>query len=218
MSGRRARTARWAAAICLLACGGIVASSWGAIQGARALFDDAVADFAAGRLEESAAGFDRLAELYPNDAPQLWQRGIVLYYVGRYEDCRDQFVSHRTVNPNDVENAAWHFLCVARAESAADAREKLLPVGPDGRSPMAEIYAMFRGDLAPDQVLLAAGDRISAQFYARLYIGLYQEASGREDLARENIAAAAAERYSGVGGYMHMVARIHLDTLRRRSD
>ena len=80
----------------------------------QALFDRAVADFKSGRFAQSADGFDRVAKLVPASAPQLWQRGIALYYAGHYQDCRAQFESHRTVNPNDVENAAWHFLCVAR--------------------------------------------------------------------------------------------------------
>ena len=61
------------------------------------------------------------------------------------------------MNPDDVENAAWHFLCVARAESPAKARAALLPVGPDARVPMREVYQMFRGTLTPEQVLSAAG-------------------------------------------------------------
>ena len=182
---------------------------------ARAIFDRAVADFQAGRVEESAAGFDRVAALDPDSAPQLWQRGIVLYYAGRYQDCREQFESHRTVNPNDVENAAWHFLCVARAETPERARATLLPVGPDRRAPMREVYEMFQGTLEPDAVLAAAGNRASAQFYAHLYVGLYLEAIGRHDRAREQITVAAAEQYA-LGGYMHMVARVHLDLLRQR--
>lgn len=83
------------------------------------VFDRAVADFQAGRISESVSGFDRLAKLVPDAVPQLWQRGVALYYAGRYQDCRAQFESHRTVNPNDVENSAWHFLCVARGESPA---------------------------------------------------------------------------------------------------
>jgi hypothetical protein len=82
-------------------------------------FNKAVAEFRSGRVAESAAGFDKVAKLAPDYAPQLWQRGIALYYAGRYRDCRAQFESHRTVNPDDVENAAWHFLCVARAETPA---------------------------------------------------------------------------------------------------
>jgi lipoprotein NlpI len=155
-------------------------------------------------------------KLAPAIAPQLWQRGIALYYAGRYNDCRSQFESHRTVNPNDVENAAWHFLCVARAESPEKARSALLPVGPDSRVPMLEIYEMFRGTRRPQEVLAAAGARPEAQFYARLYLGLYFEALGNESLARENITAAASDRFASAGGYMHGVAKVHLRILQRR--
>ena len=187
-----------------------------AAQEPRALFDKAVADFEAGRVAESASGFDTLAKLVPSLAPELWQRGIALYYAGRYQDCRAQFESHRTVNPNDVENAAWHFLCVARAESAEKARAAILPVGPDSRVPMRQVYDMFRGVLSPEMVLKAAGGRDSARFYAQLYVGLYFEALGDSRRALEHIAAAAADRYADAGGYMHTVARIHLGILRQR--
>ena len=83
----------------------------------RMIFNRAVEDFERGRFAESAAGFDRLVKIAPESAPQLWQRGIALYYAGLFKDCRAQFELHRTVNPDDVENAFWHFLCVARAES-----------------------------------------------------------------------------------------------------
>jgi lipoprotein NlpI len=173
------------------------------------IFDRAVADFRSGRIAESAAGFDRVAKMVPAYAPQLWQRGIALYYAGRYKDCREQFESHRTVNPNDVENAAWHFLCVARGESPEKARAALLPVGDDARRPMREIYQIFRGEFAPDRLLPAAGETVEAQFYAHLYLGLYFEALGQKERAREHIAAAASDRYTA-GGYMHDVARVHL--------
>ena len=180
-------------------------------QTPREIMDTAVADFEAGRIAQSTAGFDKVAKLIPEIAPQLWQRGIALYYAGRYKDCREQFESHRTVNPADVENAAWHFLCVARQESAAKAKAALLPVGPDSRVPMREVYEMFAGKLTPDQVMKAAGTTPSGQFYAYLYIGLYNEAMGNRELAAKQIAAAADDRFAGAGGYMQMVARVHRD-------
>ena len=183
-------------------------------QSPQSVFDQAVADFRDGRISEAAEGFDTLAALVPEAAPQFWQRGITLYYAGRYQDCREQFESHRTVNPNDVENAAWHFLCVARAESAGAARDALLPVGRDGRSPMVEVYEMFRGRLAPEEVLKAAGSATLSQFYAHLYLGLYFEALGNDERALGHIRTAAADRYAA-GGYMHMVAQVHLGILER---
>lgn len=176
--------------------------------------DRAIVHFEAGRVAESLIEFDNVAKLMPASAPHLWQRGIALYYAGRYRECQAQFESHRTVNPNDVENAAWHFLCVARAASIEQARASLLPVGPDARVPMREIYRMFSGAIDPDQVLAVADGRSGGQFYAHLYVGLYFEALGRKPEALEHIAAAAASRYAEVGGYMHMVARVHLATIR----
>ena len=183
-------------------------------EDAQATFDRAVSDFLSGRVIESADGFDRVARLLPNDAARLWQRGIALYYAGRYQDCREQFESHRMVNPADVENAAWHFLCVARLESPDAARAALLPVGLDGRSPMPEIYEMFQGQMTPDEVLESVTAARSSEFYARLYVGLYYDALGDGDRAREHIRIAADDRFGS--GYMQSVAQIHFDALENR--
>jgi lipoprotein NlpI len=187
----------------------LVLGSVPSAQSPRALLDRAVAEFERGQFAQSAASFDQLAKLIPDEAAHLWQRGIALYYAGRYTDCRRQFESHRTVNPDDVENAAWHFLCVAREQTPERAQAALLPVGPDSRVPMREVYQMFRGALVPQDVLKAAGSSPSGVFYAHLYIGLYSEAIGRKDAALEHIKTAADERYAAIGGYMHMVARVH---------
>lgn len=185
------------------------------VQAPQALFGQAMDDFEMGRIAESVVLFDRLAAASPRSAPELWQRGIALYFAGRFADCRAQFESHRTVNPDDVENAAWHFSCVARAESVDRARAALLPVGPDARRPMREVYALLQGAASPDQVLAAAGRDTQATFYAHLYLGLYHEALRQDAAALEHIEAAAADRYAAVGGYMHMVARVHLGLLQQ---
>ena len=109
-----------------------------------------------------------------------------------------------------MENAAWHFLCVAREETPARARQLLLPVGPDSRRPMAEIYQMFRGAMTPEQVLSAAGPGAAGRFYARLYVGLYEEALGNRERALASMKQAASAEFAEAGGYMHMVARVHV--------
>ena len=177
---------------------------------ARDILDRAVADFANARIDESVRGFDRVVQLSPQSAPYLWQRGIALYYAGKFKECRAQFESHRTVNPNDVENAAWHYLCVARAESPERARTALLPVGPDARRPMREVLDMFAGKLKPADVLRAAGDSPEAVFYAHLYIALYNEGLGKIPQSIDEIRLAADPKFESAGGYMHMVARVHL--------
>jgi lipoprotein NlpI len=178
-------------------------------QSPRALLDVASDDLREGRITEAVAGFERLLRMDPAAEPYLWQRGIALYYADRFVECRRQFESHRRVNPDDVENAAWHFLCVARMESPDAARRALLPVGPDPRRPMAEVYRLFRGDLVDTQVLSAAGTDPAARFFANLYVGLYLEATGRVARSKAYITAASDPQYAEAGGYMHDIARVH---------
>ena len=175
----------------------------------REILDRAIDDFLAGRLSASVAGFDRVVALAPQAAPQLWQRGIALYYAGRYQDCRAQFESHRTVNPDDVENPAWHFMCVAKAESPAKARAALLPVGPDQRSPMREIYEMFRGTMTPEAILAAGGDRAVGALLRRALRRPLLRRDWRSAACHTHLRNAAAKSYAAAGGYMHRAAELH---------
>src|SRR6266404_1344317 len=107
---------------------------------APAYYHRAQESFKIGRIKESAADFDKFVDLSPDQAPKLWQRGIALYYAGRYEDGQRQFELHQTINSNDVENAVWHFLCLARSAGIDKARAALLKVENDPRVPMMQIY------------------------------------------------------------------------------
>jgi lipoprotein NlpI len=80
---------------------------------------------------------------------------------------------------------------------------------------MKEIHALFAGKGTPEDVLKAAesGDRVSAQglrqrrCYAHLYIGLYLEALGKTEAAKEHMRKAA--ELSDAAGYMGKVAVVH---------
>jgi lipoprotein NlpI len=175
--------------------------------------------FKAGKFKESVADFDRVLSLAPGQSPHHWQRGISLYYAGRFTEGRRQFESHQSVNPNDVENAVWHFLCAARESGVTNARARMLSVGPDARVPMHEIDALFRGKGSPEKVLAAANaapieHRRDALFHAHLYLGLYFDAAGEPVKAREHMAKAVNEfQFSH---YMGDVARVHWRTLQAR--
>lgn len=179
--------------------------------------DRGMENFVKGNIAQSVKDFDAAAKLNPEAEPHLWQRGISYYYLGRFEDGRKQFEVHRTVNPNDVENAAWWYLCMARLGRRDEAREKLLPVGDDERVPMAEIYALYAGRGSEKQVLAAierddptGRDLKIREFYGHLYLGLYAEAEKNPVKMREHIRKAVG---TDLGGYMWEVARIHLERL-----
>ena len=176
--------------------------------------------FKLGRIEEAVEDFDKYIQLVPDEAPNHWQRGIACYYAKRYSAGRRQFELHRTVNPDDVENAVWHFLCIARGNDVEKARESMMKVGEDRRVPMKEIYALFAGKGSPEEVLTAAkaGNPSPAElnqrlFYAHLYIGLHYEATGDDKRVREHIFKAADE--FKMDNYMGDVARVHAALLRK---
>ena len=177
--------------------------------------------FAQGQMAESVAAFDDVIRLQPEYEPQLWQRGLALYYAGRFEDGVKQFETHQTVNSQDVENAVWHLLCAARISNVQTAREKLIPIKHDSRVPMSEIYEMFAGRVKADEVLAAAekipstaasgSDRQSLQmYYAHLYVGLYQEMMGEKNESLTSMKRAVKINPLAKDNFMGQVAAVHV--------
>jgi len=177
------------------------------------------AHFKLGKFKEAIDDYDVFLKAYPKLAPDHWKRGIALYYAGRFKDGVDQFELHRKVNPEDVENSAWHYLCNARANTPEKARKDLIPVKKDTRVPMKEVLELFAGKIKPKDVLDAAEnsklkdeDLKEARFYANLYIALYYESEGDAKNCLEHMTAAV-EKYK-IGHYMWDVADVHLKLLK----
>jgi len=176
-------------------------------------FRRGVDTFYAAKPKESVAAFDALIKLQPEAKPQLWQRGLSLYYTGQFKEGREQFEVHQTVNPNDVENAAWHFICVAKAEGLEEAKKNLIPIRGDSRVPMAEVHNLFAGKGSVEDVMKAAqagaeSDRTNQLCYAHLYLGLYFEALGEIEKAKEHMLKSAID-YK-MDHYMGKTAQVHL--------
>ncbi len=175
-----------------------------------------IVHFQLAKPKESVSDFDQYLKYRPKEAPYHWQRGISLYYAKEFEKGVDQFSNHKSVNPTDVENVFWHFLCQSKATSAVDAFSKLIPLKPgDVRIPMAEIHGLLTKENSVESVIKKAeesGELLPAEkrnylCYAHLYLGLYYEALGKNKLAKEHIKKAAVDyrQYH----YMGDVARVH---------
>jgi lipoprotein NlpI len=173
--------------------------------------------FKLGRFGDSIADFDRQIALDPASEAGHWKRGISYYCAGQFAQGRKQFEGYQTVDSNDVENAVWRFLCMARSDGVEAARGDLLKIRHDRRVPMMEIYALFAGQATPDQVLTAvrAGEPAAEElrqrlFYAELYLGLYYDAQGDRPGARKHLQAAVEQK---IGHYMWDVAKVYADIL-----
>jgi lipoprotein NlpI len=179
------------------------------------------AHFRLGRFGLAIKDWNEVIRLDPSREPYHWQRGIAFYYAGRFEEGRKQFLLHQKVNPRDVENAVFHFICNARAKGLERARMELIPITGDERVPMAEIHQLFQGKLDADAVLAAArkgdpGSQKRHEFYARYYVGLYFDSIGDAVRAREHIFAA--EKLADTAGYMGDCARVHASLLRVKGE
>ena len=180
---------------------------------AQSAFKRGVQMFFDAKPKESVAAFDELLKLNPEAKPELWQRGLSLYYAGDFKGGREQFETHQTYNTNDVENAAWHFLCVAKAESVEAARKVLIPIQGDTRIPMKQVHELFAGKATPEDVLKAAesgeGDVLrNHRCFAHLYLGLYFESIGDNAKAKEHMVKAATD--FKMDHYMGKVAQVHV--------
>ncbi len=170
--------------------------------------------FMLGHITQSIEDFDAYIKRRPSEEPRHWKRGISYYYAGRFDEGQRQFEGYQNVDSNDVENAVWRFLCMARSMGLPAARAALLKIGRDSRVPMKEIYELYAGRATSDDVLAAAkaGNPTPATlntrlFYAHLYLGLYYEVAGDGKLARRHIREAA-EKHK-IDNYMWNVADVH---------
>lgn len=169
-----------------------------------------------GKPELALPLYDQYIEFFPESMPQLWQRGIALYFLGQHTKATEQFVEHRKVNPHDVENAAWHFVCLAKAESFEKANQSVLPAPNDPRIPMAQVQQMLKsGDVTVvtkrmDQISKDEPEYASAMFYGNFYLGLYADAKGDRATAIEKMALAAKD---APHHYMGDVCRVYAEYL-----
>ncbi len=177
--------------------------------------------FKLGQVAESIADFDAYLALEPKEVPGHWKRGISYYYAGRYKDGAEQFARYEKIDTNDVENAVWRYLCMARDVGVDKARAAMLKVGKDARVPFMEIYDLYLGKRKPADVLAAAmagkpsGDQLNERlFYAHLYLGLYYDSLGDFRQARPELAEAVEKHR--IDHYMWDVGRVHLNRLRKQ--
>lgn len=152
--------------------------------------------YLAGESEKSLPLFDRANELLPERAADNWQRGIALGTCGKWAEGAKQFKMHHDVNPNDVENSAWYYLCVAKSENLEAAKKSVIPSRGDARQPMMAILQMLKGEMKPDEVLAVAekasagAPRKEAMFYGELYVGLYYDSIGNAVEAEKHLKAS----------------------------
>ncbi|KAG2597460.1 uncharacterized protein LOC120706854 isoform X2 [Panicum virgatum] len=167
--------------------------------------------FRQGDVAGSLAEFDKAIEMDPRQKQYLWQRGLSLYYLDRFEEGAEQFRLDVAANPNDTEESIWCFLCEAQLYGIEEARKRFLEVGLDSRPVMREAYTLFKDGGDPEKLVANFSSRSDGEvFYSSLYAGLYHESQKDAERAKSHIVAACKSPYgSRSGDYMASLAFVH---------
>lgn len=171
--------------------------------------------FGAGEMKASVEVYDEILKLQPKLKPELWQRGLALYFAEDFEAGVDQFDTHQGFNSQDVENSVWQLLCKSRLTSVEEARKTMIKIDGDNRVPMKEVFNMFAGTGTPEEVIEATGyDAVKLicsreSYHGWLYVGLFHEMMGDQEAANEAMKTALKCKVD-VPGLMGHVAEGHL--------
>ncbi|KAF7846615.1 hypothetical protein BT93_L4005 [Corymbia citriodora subsp. variegata] len=167
--------------------------------------------FRQGDVVGSLREFDKAIELDPRQKAYLWQRGLSLYYLDRFEEGAEQFRIDVAQNPNDTEESIWCFLCEAQLYGVDEARKRYLEVGKDPRPVMREVYNLFKDGGDPEKLVAGfLNGRDSEYFYASLYAGLYYEAENKPEGAKRCIISACQSPYGERSDdYMASLAKLY---------
>lgn len=188
----------------------------------------AVSNFNTGKFRQSVDDFDQLIKLQPDRSDSLWERGISCYFAGDYDAGAKQFLDYQNYHDQDVENSVWRYLCLAKSKGVQTARETLIPIERDPRPGLQEALELYRGKVTPEKLLedmeksdLTGQAKAGYRFYTLLYVGLYYDAEGKDDLAIRYLALAADPKLFEAGqqrisGYMWRTAKIAHDVIVER--
>lgn len=188
--------------------------------------------FKLGNLRGAVSDWVNFLHLKPDKEAEHWQICVAYALLGKYAEARKQFEWHWTVNAKDMEVAFWHFLCVARMDGLAAARENLMAVKGEKRVPMPALYRLFKGEGSAAEVWLAVeqgdpdqAERNQREFFANYYLGLFYQAEGKLESADELVGAALTIAKSNAGyigdspgGQLRAgdIARVHHQQLQLR--
>ncbi|CBN77475.1 conserved unknown protein [Ectocarpus siliculosus] len=179
----------------------------------------------AGMLEKGCEYYTSAADLSPPSA-RTWPLGVILYYLGRYEEAAVRLDTDIRSFEKQFEECAtderiWQAAAWIRGarEAGADVEQVAAALPP---LPISEpnalrrtVYNMFRGGPTPEDVQqvakVGAGgiDYFGVDFFSEVFLGLYHDAHGNELEAETYILAACGNTYPNPDDLWYHTPRIH---------
>jgi lipoprotein NlpI len=180
--------------------------------------------FFRGDFAQAVADYAKMVELDPRQDASHWRKGIAHFYAGEYEQAAGQFERYHSFDNVDRENGIWRYLSQVKAHGKSRAREGLLKYEKDDREPFPDVYKLFAGEIAPEQIVeriegakISDPERAKRRFYAHLYIGLNHAVENEPRKALDHLRESVRNKWAPAAGYgpayMWHVGRLHYDLM-----
>jgi lipoprotein NlpI len=180
--------------------------------------------FFRGDFAEAVADYAKMVELDSQQDASHWRKGIAHFYAKEYERAAGQFERYHSFDNVDRENGIWRYLSQVKAHGKVRAREGLLKYEKDDREPFPDVYKLFAGEIAPEEILerieaakIGDAEREKRRFYAHLYIGLNHAVENEPRKASQHLREAVRNTWAPTAGYgpayMWQVGRLHYELL-----
>jgi tetratricopeptide (TPR) repeat protein len=175
-----------------------------------------------GHLKLSMDYFNEAEIIDPGVANRLWQKGLALYNIDKFEECSNQFQRDFNQNPADAEEKIWDILCKSRSirDHTVDSKYIAANIAPatvfDSRWYMRLIYEVFSGKIDPQEAITRSNlsPQSAAYYYINLYLSFYFDVQGDIKQSKELIQNAMNSYYAkSSSDYMLAVGRyqyVHL--------
>jgi lipoprotein NlpI len=167
------------------------------------------------------ADYEKMIALDPKQDAPHWRLGIVYFFLGKYGKGAEQFAKYHAYDARDRENGVWHYFCLAKEKSPAEARKAMLAYTEFDRHPFPDVYELLAGAIKPEELTkrqdarhAEGGRKEQQQFFADLYLGMNAWLEGEGAKAMKHLDAATANPWGRVDSektYMWQVARLLRD-------
>jgi len=180
--------------------------------------------FFRGAFDKAVADYEKMVELNERLDESHWRRGIAFFYAKNFKKAAHQFEIYHSFDDVDRENGIWRYLSQCQAYGIPKAREGLLKYKKDDREPFPDVYQLFAGKIAADEILkkinaaeISDSQREMRLFYAHLYIGLNYFVEKKLKQAETHLRLSTGNKWGPKAGfgpnYMWHVGRVHYDWL-----
>mmetsp|Transcript_25158 Transcript_25158/g.32696 ORF Transcript_25158/g.32696 Transcript_25158/m.32696 type:complete len:276 (+) Transcript_25158:52-879(+) len=147
------------------------------------------------QIDDALTCYDKVLEFKEN--AYIWHRGVVLYYMERFQDAWNQFSKNKqyyeqTFEMPATEESLWMLACQKKADISDPISFSLEEPLYESRNVLRAVEKCFLGECSEAQVIETIESKKSDiwECYGKFYLGLWAEANDEDEKAKDYIVSS----------------------------